>query len=228
MIRLRPAYRTMLPGLLFAGGMILGAGLLSFAPVQAAIYPSGYKVPDNVTQLAVVRYRGHSKGIFTFYQRGKNKKWKKSFSCAAWIGKNGLGKKKEGDKKTPSGFYRLEQPFGILKNPGMDKSWHYLKVGKRHYWCGACTGKYGRYYNQLVTSKTKVPGEHLIDYKGSYDYAMFITYNKKGTAKKGSAIFLHCSRNSPTAGCVTINKKYMVKLMRKLKPEKDPGILIYQ
>ena len=231
----KKAGRMVLPGLLFfaalAASRVLPAAL-SPARVSAAVCPGcsskSVKIPAKVSQLAVVRYKGHSKGTFSFYQKNKEGKWIRSFSCKYWLGEKGIGKKKEGDKKTPVGFYYLEQPFGILKNPGMDKSWHYLKVTRRHYWCGTSTGRFGKYYNHLVTSRTRVPGEHLIDYKGSYDYSMFITYNKAGKKKKGSAIFLHCSKNRPTAGCVAISKSYMKKLMKKLKPGKKPGIVIYK
>ena len=228
MIRFKGLSTSDIIRFLLTGSVISGICFLHSTSLQAAIYPSRYKVPDNVAQLAVVKYKGSSKATFTFYQRSAKKSWKKIFSCGAWVGRNGLGKKKEGDKKTPIGLYSLEQPFGIQKDPGMDKSWHYLKVNKNHYWCGASKGSYSKYYNRLVTSKKYVPGEHLIDYKGSYDYGMFITYNKKGTLKKGSAIFLHCSKNKATSGCVAIKKKYLVKFMKKIRAGGHPSSLIYK
>ena len=33
----------------------------------------------------------------------------------------------------------------------------------------------------------------------------------------GSAIFLHCSDNNPTAGCISIPKEKMEELLRKIK-----------
>lgn len=215
--------------LVLAGGMLQGraAGSPDTANHNSDPVPRKYTIPAKVRQLAIVEYKGRSKGILTYYEKDENKNWKKSFSCAAWLGERGIGKKKEGDKKTPTGFYYLEQPFGIKNDPGMKMGWHYLKVNRRHYWCGSYRGKYRKYYNRLMTSSHRIPGEHLIDYKVSYDYGMFITYNKKGVPKKGSAIFLHCSRNRSTAGCVAIKRNYMMKLMKMLIREKYPGILIY-
>lgn len=33
----------------------------------------------------------------------------------------------------------------------------------------------------------------------------------------GSAIFLHCSTNRPTAGCIAIEKEKMLELFKRLK-----------
>ena len=35
----------------------------------------------------------------------------------AFIGKNGIGKTTEGDKKTPKGLFKLGITFGIKENP---------------------------------------------------------------------------------------------------------------
>ena len=41
-----------------------------------------------------------------------------------------------------------------------------------------------------------------------YDYLIVITYNEKKVPHKGSAIFLHLTKNyKPTAGCIAIKKK---------------------
>ncbi len=134
-------------------------------------------------------------------------------------------KKREGDQKTPTGLYSLDQGFGILGNPGTKMP--YVKVNSQHYWCG---DSYSGYYNQLIRRDEtghECTGEHLIDYRGVYDYAVSIGYNKKGKANRGSAIFLHCSRNRATAGCVAISKKYMKRVLKKLDPAANPRILIY-
>ena len=79
-------------------------------------------------------------------------------------------------------------------------------------------------YNKMVSIKdypkldTK-NSEHLIDYKKPYQYCLNITFNKECKLGKGSAIFLHCTGNtSYTAGCVSIPKSYMLKVMKRVKP----------
>ena len=34
--------------------------------------------------------------------------------------------------------------------------------------------------------------------------------------RKGSAIFLHCSKGEPTAGCVAINREMMKKIIENI------------
>lgn len=194
-----------------------------FSVSASAKIPSKYKLSAKTKQLVTVKYTGSSRGRLTYFEK-KRGKWKKVFSCKAYLGSGGIGKKKEGDKKTPTGLYSLGRAFGICKNPGTKMP--YTRVNCYHYWCGDSGSKY---YNQLVRTdkvKHKCHGEHLIQYKKVYDYGIFIGYNKAGKAGKGSAIFLHCSGGRSTAGCVAISKTNMKKLLKRLKPEAKPRILI--
>ena len=212
--------------LVLAGGTLFCFCFLrGYLAADAAIYPSGYRVDDDVRQLIVVRCKGKSRGELRFYEKNESGKWKKKWSCSAFLGQRGIGKKKEGDKKTPKGIYSLGQSFGILKNPGTKMP--YIKVNRYHYWCGDSGSEY---YNQLIRvdlTGHKCKGEHLIKYKGAYNYAIHIEYNKEGKAGKGSAIFLHCSRGRATAGCVAIPEKYMKKALITLRPESNPQIIIF-
>lgn len=213
--------------ILFLGMLCVGAGVfMGRISAHAWKVPDGYSVPEKVSQLAVVRYKGGSRGRFQFYIKNKQGIWKKKFACTAWLGRRGIGKKREGDQKTPTGLYSLDQAFGILRSPGTKMP--YVKVNRQHYWCGDSGSGY---YNRLIRKNEtghNCGGEHLIDYKGVYDYAVSIGYNKKGKPGKGSAIFLHCSRGRATAGCVAIPKKYMKKVLKKLDPASSPQILIYE
>ena len=210
-------------GLLMISFTALG-WMFCWLPSSALSIPDGVQIPASVKQLVKVRYKRKSRGKFIFYEKNKSGKWKAVFSGNVWLGKKGIGKKKEGDKKTPTGLYPLGKAFGILKNPGT--AMPYVKVNRYHYWCGDSGSNY---YTRLIrTDKTRhrCKGEHLISYRGVYDYAIFIGYNAKGKPGKGSAIFLHCSGGGPTAGCVAISKANMKRLLKRLKPEKKPYILI--
>lgn len=191
---------------------------------EAAIYPAKYKIPKETRQLILARYKKNSKGKLYFYQRKAEGTFKKKLSCTAYFGKKGIGKKKEGDKKSPKGLFTLDQSFGILKNPGTKMP--YIKVNSKYYWCSDSKSKY---YNTLIRSdktKHKCKGEHLYKYKGYYDYAVSIGYNKDQVPGKGSAIFLHCSKKKATGGCIAIEKKYLKKILKSLNPERQPMILI--
>lgn len=186
------------------------------------------------SQLIAVRHLAGSKAYFSYFKK-ENEGWRRVFSCTANIGKNGVGKEKEGDMKTPLGVFTLSTPFGILPDPALNDPYgrtvkNYLQLTEDHYWCGQS----GPYYNQLIDNRKPPEGyspsgddEHLIRYAPSYHYSMFIEYNREGRAHLGSCIFLHCTSRSPhTAGCVAIEEK----LMRELILELTDGarIVIYQ
>lgn len=180
-----------------------------------------YEKDRKVNQLIFVKYKGNSKADFVFYSR-KNGKLAKVFQCAAYVGKNGINKKKEGDKKTPTGTYSFTKAFGIKKNPGSKMK--YIKLNRYYYWSGD-----RKYYNRLIDIrkvKASRAGEHLIECKPYYNYALALDYNKKCVYKKGSAIFLHCTgRNKYTGGCVAVKEKYMKKIMKTV--DKNAKICIY-
>ena len=66
--------------------------------------------------------------------------------------------------------------------------------------------------------------EHLIKYPKQYEYAIELKTNPNNIPRKGSAIFLHCSVNRPTAGCIAIEKEKMKEIFELL--EKDATINI--
>lgn len=140
----------------------------------------------------------------------------KIFSTKAFIGKNGItNNKREGDGKTPIGKYNLGVAFGIHDKINFC---NYVKINKNLHWVDDVDSKF---YNQLV-DVTKVKkdwnsSEHLIEYPKQYEYAIEIKTNSKNIPGKGSAIFLHCSVERPTAGCVAIDTKYMKFLLDRIE-----------
>ena len=144
--------------------------------------------------------------------------WSKNFSVTGRLGTNGIQKEKEGDKRTPSGIYALHTPFGIKADPGCPQG--YLQVNENHYW----SGEPAKYYNKLVDA-SKVSdyrqggGEHLIDYPGVYNYCVAVDYNPQCIVGKGSAIFLHCSGKSTTAGCMSIPESNMITVLQNLRSD---------
>ncbi|MDD6310675.1 MAG: L,D-transpeptidase family protein [Firmicutes bacterium] len=171
-----------------------------------------YKNDSSAKYLLFVKYTGGSSANIELHsKKSDGSGWKKELSCKGWVGKNGIDKVKEGDKKTPTGTFNVTSGFGIKSKP--QTSLPYVKVTKYMYWCGDKT-----YYNTLVdTSKVKHScpnGEHLIDYKGAYDYGLFLDYNKDCVYKKGSAIFFHCTTNyAYTGGCISVATENMLKIM---------------
>lgn len=144
----------------------------------------------------------------------------------AYIGINGLTKEKtEGDGKTPIGEFELGIILGtqdIVKN---NNGLQYNKINKNMYWVDDFKSKY---YNKLVdiskVEKDWASAEHLIDYPVQYEYLVEIKTNPKNIPEDGSAIFLHCEANKPTAGCVAINKQCMKEVIENI--DKNTKIVI--
>ena len=168
---------------------------------------------EEVWQVVYVEYKGGSNAVVSFYEKAEGD-WICQRSEEGYVGKKGMGKTKEGDGKTPLGVYNLTTPFGILDDPGA--SMEYLKVTKNHYWCATSKSPY---YNQLVDSsetgtKPSSSDEILYKYAGSYDYCMFVDYNKECVPGAGSCIFLHCTGKNPyTAGCIAVDEDFMKEII---------------
>ena len=179
---------------------------------------SKFKVASSTNQIILVipaNYTTTSATLYFYIKEGE--KWNQQLETRANIGKNGLGKEKEGDNKTPVGVYKFNRYFGIYDNPGTDLD--YVKVNESHYWDGDSNSSN---YNTLVNIETykdfdPSESEHLIDYNPGYEYGMNINYNEEKTKHKGSAIFLHCyTKNQYTVGCVAIPEDYMFKVLKKV------------
>ena len=130
------------------------------------------------------------------------------FKCS--IGKGGSRKNKvEGDKATPKGLFglgciyyradRISKPISKINK---------IIIKKDMGWCDDPKSKF---YNKLIKikKKSKMSYEKLFRKDSQYDCLILIKYNsKKIIKKKGSAIFLHLTKNySPTRGCITLKKK---------------------
>ena len=139
------------------------------------------------------------------------------FKCC--IGKNGIKKNKiEGDLSTPKGNFGLEDLY--YRKDKLSKPITKLRIKeiKRNF--GWCTDNKSNLYNKQIINKKKLKHEKLFrkDYK--YDLLIVISYNRKKIIKnKGSAIFLHLTKNyKPTAGCIGLKKKdflIILKLINK-------------
>ena len=139
------------------------------------------------------------------------------FKLKCCIGKNGLNNnKKEGDFSTPRGVFNLNKLYFRKERVGIPKCKIDKKVIKRNMaWCDDPNNKK---YNEEIKTNNKKLKENLYrdDYK--YDYLISINYNKQKTPNKGSAIFIHLTKNyKPTAGCVALRRKDFEILLKLIK-----------
>lgn len=162
--------------------------------------------------------------------------WKDRLTAEGWIGKNGLGKSREGDGKTPVGLFHLTGAFGVRENPGTKLP--YVQVGASHYFVDDPAS---RFYNQMVSvqacpeeesgypaggsgaqvmyiqpsEKDWNSAEHPIEMAQAYASAMILDYNRERIPGRGSGIFLHCDEGRPTAGCIAVPETAMVRILRE-------------
>ena len=185
------------------------------APV--ADWVAELSVASSHSQLIIVSARGTSATV-SMHNKNEDGTWSELLSTSGRIGKNGLGKTAEGDKKTPTGVYGFTTAFGILPNPGCAIG--YTQVDDSYYWVD---DSYSQYYNQFVS--TNVVGcdwnsaEHITGIGRAYHYVLAIDYNSACTPGVGSAIFLHCSTGSSTAGCVSVPEQVMIQIMQNLRAD---------
>ena len=138
------------------------------------------------------------------------------FKCA--IGKNGLKKNKiEGDKSTPKGIFSLGKLYYRSDRvPKPKTNLTTKKITKNLGWCDISNNKY---YNQEVSSLKNVNKEKFFRKDNKYDYLIIINYNKNKIKNKGSAIFIHLTRDyKATNGCIAVNENdflILAKLINK-------------
>jgi len=143
---------------------------------------------------------------------------KYNIEAEACIGKNGATTEKvEGDGKTPLGEFELGIILGIHSKEKIETGLKYKQFTEDMYWVDDPKSKY---YNQLINvsevKKDWNSAEHLIDYLVEYEYLIEIKTNPYNIPGKGSAIFLHCKNNKTTAGCISIDKEIMEKIVRNI------------
>jgi len=132
------------------------------------------------------------------------------FKLKCVIGKKGKTKnKKEGDKKTPIGTFRLGNLYyrSDRKKPPETKL-KCIKIKKNMGWCDDINST--KHYNKLIkiNKNFKFRYEKLFRKDKLYDYFIVINYNTKKTKiNKGSAIFLHLTQNfKKTLGCIAVKE----------------------
>lgn len=145
------------------------------------------------------------------------------------IGRKGFaapGEKREGDQKSPSGFFRLGQLFCYEK--AVDTRIPFVQSTVDDKWIDDPDSPD---YNRWVRGETTAKSYERLLLKGNdYRYCMVIEYNTHPVVKgNGSAIFLHLSEfdaiNS-SSGCVVLIQSDMEKLLKWMDPKANPSILM--
>lgn len=144
--------------------------------------------------------------------------WKMAFEVPCHYGKNGLSADRhDGDGTTPIGLFKVLYCFGNAPDPGAGMT--YREVQRTSYWSGE-KEDYNTWVDLEPGSREMKRSEYLYKFKISYKYAMAIDFNTNPVVwGKGFAIFIHCDYldDQTTAGCVAIEEKYMLRLVKECK-----------
>jgi L,D-peptidoglycan transpeptidase YkuD (ErfK/YbiS/YcfS/YnhG family) len=144
----------------------------------------------------------------------------------AQVGYNGIarpGKKREGDGRTPSGTYGFSFFFGVQPDKGF--SFAFRHAYSYDFWDDDPASAR---YNEWVNARKHNPGTNPepMHQQPAYDYAAVIAYNARRTPGLGSAIFLHVGTGTATAGCVSLPRAELLKVLHWLRPRDHPRITI--
>lgn len=139
------------------------------------------------------------------------------YRCA--IGKAGIKKKqKEGDNITPKGTFKITRVYyrsDKVKN--ISTSIKKIKIKKNMGWCNDSKSPF---YNREIKLPSKFSFEKLYRNDNLYDLLAVLNYNTEPAKKnKGSAIFIHIAKKrfKPTAGCIALQEKDLMNLMKVIK-----------
>lgn len=208
-----------------------GTGTAQAAPTaHAPNFPVRVDV-SNATQVITVKASG-SYATVTAWAKGSSG-WKSVISASGRVGSNGIvdgSTRRQGTYTTPSGTYTITEGFGVESG---GTSMPYTRVNSSHWWV---EDPQSQFYNQMHTAagadfpltETGDRGsEHLINYPTQYAKALVINFNRwPATPGRGAGIFLHVNGKGATAGCVSVPRSAMDRIMAWIQPGAHPRIAI--
>lgn len=166
------------------------------------------------------------------------------------LGKNGLAwgrgihqnitpnppRKKEGDKRAPAGIFKIGGAYGYAPQIKKHQLLQYRKVTANDLWV---EDVHSPNYNKhlILPHKPKTTWEKKAQMRqGDFAHSLklYIAHNDAILGGKtipglGSAIFFHVWRgggSKPTAGCTTMDKGELSKMIAQIDPSKNPVYIL--
>ncbi|MCX5202372.1 L,D-transpeptidase family protein [Streptomyces sp. NBC_00237] len=168
-------------------------------------------------------------GTVTWWEL-RGRKWTEVGSAPARFGAKGLVEgavRVQSTNTTPTGLYGLPYGFGTESAPrGTDVA--YRRIGARSWWCqDNLSRSYNRWVEGLPKDCRAGEAEKLDAYGVQYAHALLIDFNyAKPVRGRGAGIFLHVNGDGATAGCVSVPKEAMRRILRWADPARKPHIAI--
>ncbi|GAA1240969.1 L,D-transpeptidase family protein [Streptomyces aureus] len=201
------------------------------APGSAPDFPVPVEV-GNATQVITVKSSG-SYATVTAWTKG-SAGWKAVLSTSAGrVGSNGVvpgSTRRQSTYTTPSGTYTLTEGFGVEAG---GTNLPYTRVDSTQWWVEDPESKF---YNSMhtaagadfpLTESGDRGSEHLVNYPTQYAKALVINFNRwPAVPGRGAGIFLHVNGSGATAGCVSVPRATMDRIMSWVQPGAHPRIAI--
>ncbi|SHK68350.1 L,D-peptidoglycan transpeptidase YkuD, ErfK/YbiS/YcfS/YnhG family [Bradyrhizobium lablabi] len=137
------------------------------------------------------------------------------------LGRGGIkANKREGDGGTPKGIFRPRRLWWRAdRHPRPRTHLAVRAIRPEDAWS---EDPASRHYNQPVRLGHDQAGDRLKRDDHLYDFIVEIDHNSSPRIKgRGSAVFLHLARDNfgPTAGCVSMTKSAMLRLLERMGPD---------
>ena len=160
-----------------------------------------------------------------------------------WSGFKREAKRLQNTGKTPAGTFDLLRGFGLSKPNGVDLP--YRVVDHNDWW--PYDPNDPKTYNVMQFHRAQNArwrtdwAERLASYTRQYRYSVVLDYNlpsgvkwrngqriatNPANTRKGGGIFLHVNGSGATAGCVSVSRQKMRRVLRWLSPDLRPVIVM--
>jgi L,D-peptidoglycan transpeptidase YkuD (ErfK/YbiS/YcfS/YnhG family) len=230
--------------------LIVLAAAVALSPTASAITPGDLPGATDAEQVIIVTstdYRS-TRALLSAYEKEPDGRWVAVVTdVPAYVGARGIvsgASRRQGTNTTPAGTYAITSGFGRKSNPGT--SLPYVRVDRDDAW--TYNPRVPGTYNVFQTAPVSWASygryvERLWKMGRQYDYVAVLDYNlpdgtittdargirrtdEPANTRAGGGIFLHVSKGEPTAGCISIEKSEMRRVMDWLDLERNPVIVI--
>ena len=164
--------------------------------------------------------------------------WRRSGECwvaaggpyTARVGWNGLRKnRREGDGTTPIGMFPIGATmYGTEPNPGV--RFRYTRIRCGDWWVEDPAHAAYNTFQRVGCGRRppfKVTTPDMSKDRTAYAHLAVVEFNMNPVVPgRGSGIFLHVQKPNPTNGCISLRKPHLLRVLRWLRPDAAPQIVI--
>lgn len=164
--------------------------------------------------------------------------WRRAGACwlaaggpyPARLGYNGLrADRREGDGTTPIGTFRIGPVmYGVQPNPGVRFPYRRLRCGD--WWVEDPRSPHYNTFQHVPCGRRppfRTTTPDMSKETRAFTHLAVIEFNMRPIVPgRGSGIFLHAQTGRATAGCVSLRRVDLVRVLRWLSPQAQPRIAI--